>query len=112
MAYAAGEIDRASALFRESLQLWSKLGTRRGVADSLEGLGALALARRNPQHAARLYSAAEAIRQAIGAARLPRTCEAYERDLASLRHELGEDGFAKAWAEGQALTPESACERN
>ncbi len=109
MAATAGEHDRAHALFRESLQLWSRLGTRRGVAEALEGLGALASIQGEPTQAVRLYAAAEAIRQTIGAPRPPRKRTAYERDLARLRLELGEDDFARAWAEGLTLTPEQAC---
>ena len=106
LALTAGDHERALALHRESLLLWSKMGTSRGVAESLEGLGALALAQGNPPRATRCYAAAEAIRQAIGAPRPPRRRAPYERDLATLRRSLGEDAFTAAWTEGQAMTLE------
>jgi len=110
IAYAAGEFDRAATLFRESLRLWLKMEGRRGIADCLEGFAGLALARGDPTGAARLYAAAESIRQAIGAPRPPRKRPEHERDLARLRRELGEEGFAIACAEGRAMTPEQASE--
>lgn len=110
MAYTAGEFDRALALYRESLELWWKLGTRRGVADSLEGLAGLALAQNHAERAVRLYAAAEAVRQAIQAPRVPRRRAAYERDVAAARRALGEEEFATAWAQGQAMTPEQVWE--
>ena len=58
----------------------------------------------------RLYAAAAAIRQAIGAPRLPRIREEYERELEAIRSELGEDAFATAWKEGQAMNLDQACE--
>ncbi|MFI5340262.1 MAG: tetratricopeptide repeat protein [Candidatus Methylomirabilales bacterium] len=110
LARAQGDLDRAAALYRESLELWSKMGTRRGIADCLEGFAGLALAQGNPARAVRLSAAAEAIRQAIGAPRPPRKIAEYEQGLATLRRELGEERFAIAWAEGQAMTLERACE--
>ncbi|HYL82431.1 MAG TPA: tetratricopeptide repeat protein, partial [Candidatus Acidoferrum sp.] len=59
MACTMGEFDRASALYQESLEIWLKLGTRRGVAECLEGLAGLALAQGIPEQAAQLYAAAE-----------------------------------------------------
>ncbi len=83
---------------------------KRGTAECLEGLAGLTLAQGNPACATRLYGASEAIRQAIGAPRPPRRQAGYEQDLATLRRELGEKGFAAAWGEGQAMTPVQACE--
>ena len=110
MARSAGEFDRALALYRESLELWSKMGARRGIAHCLEGFAGLALAQGRLLRAARLYAAAEGIRQVVGAPRSPRSRAEYEHDLGTLRRELGEERFATAWAEGQAMTPAQACE--
>ena len=110
MAFLAGDLVRAEVLYRESLNLWSELGTRRGVADSLEGLGGLYLAQGDPARAARLYAAAETIRQTIGAPQPPRKIAEYERQVATVRCQLGNEQFATAWAEGQAMTSEQACE--
>jgi predicted ATPase/class 3 adenylate cyclase len=104
------EFDRASALYRESLTIWSRVGGRRGIAECLEGTAGLALAQGALERSVRLYAAAAAIRQAIGAPRLPRIREEYERELEAIRSELGEDAFATAWKEGQAMNLDQACE--
>jgi len=103
------EFDRASALYRESLTMWSKMGGRRGIAESLEGTAGLALAQGELERSVRLYAAASAIRQAIGAPRPPRSRAEYEQDLVRLRLDLGEERFATAWAEGQAMSVDQAC---
>jgi hypothetical protein len=110
MALTQREFDRASALYRESLTMWSKMGGRRGIAECLEGTAGLALAQGELERSVRLYATAAAIRQAIGAPRPPRTREEYERDLATIRAGLGVDAFATAWKHGQALTLDQACE--
>jgi hypothetical protein len=110
MALLQREFDRASALYRESLTMWSKMGGRRGIAECLEGTAGLALAQGDLSRAARLYAAAQAGRKAIGAPRPPSSREEYERDLATLRAGLGEEAFATAWTEGQGLTLAQASE--
>ena len=106
MALALGDLERASVCYRESLELWSRLGTQRGIADCLEGFAGLALAQSRWVEAVRLYAAAETLRQAIGAPRPPHRRAEYEEQLARLRRKLGEEGFATVWIEGQAMTTE------
>jgi hypothetical protein len=61
-----------------------------------------------PEPAVRLWAAAEALREAIGAP--PKGVERarYEPLVAAAREALGEEAFANAWAEGRTLTPEHA----
>lgn len=110
MALMQGQFDRASALYRESLTMWSKMGGRRGIAECLEGTAGLALAQGELERSVRLFAAAETIRQAIGAPRPPRSHGEYERDLATIRAGLGEEAFATAWKDGQGLTLDQACD--
>src|SRR5216683_2022066 len=58
--------------------------------------------------AARLWGAAEALREAIGAPIPPVYRAAYERAVAATRVSLGENTFAATWAEGRTMTPEQA----
>jgi len=110
MALMQGQLDRATALYRESLTMWSKMGGRRGIAEGLEAMAGVAVAQGDLARAARLYAVADAGRQAIGAPRPPRSRQAYEGVLATIRAGLGEEAFAIAWMEGQAMTLEQACE--
>jgi hypothetical protein len=103
---------RAAALFKESLSLRKEMGARRGIAESLEGLASVRVAdggdSQTAARPARLLGAAEALREAIGAP-VPLVERAeYERDVATLRSQLGEEAFAATWAEGRAMRTEQA----
>ena len=60
------------------------------------------------REAARLFGAAAAIRQRIGAVRFKVYDAGYEASVAALRDALGEKDFDSAWAEGAALSTEEA----
>ena len=81
---------------------------RRFIAGCLSGLAAVA-APRQPERAARLFGAADALREAMGSPQL-RTVEhrSYDDDMAALRAHLDEETFAAAWADGQAMAMERA----
>jgi hypothetical protein len=73
------------------------------VSDALAGLAVVAVAGDEPERAARLMGAAEALRDAIGIPiLLPADRAAHERSVASLRATLGEGAFRLAWAAGPA----------
>src|SRR5207244_2863347 len=76
------------------------------VASSLEGLASVIAAQRDPAWAARLWEAAESLREAIGMTIPPIYRADYERSVASARTRLGEKSFAAAWAQGRIMTPE------
>jgi hypothetical protein len=60
------------------------------------------------QRAARLFGAAAALREAIGAPLPPVEHAAYDRSVAALRAALPEAAFAAAWAEGRRMTVDQA----
>jgi predicted ATPase/DNA-binding SARP family transcriptional activator len=103
-----GELARARALFAESLSAFRANRSRRGVAECLAGLAAVALASGHGPRAARLWGAAEALRQAAGVAQWAADQAEHERRMPLLRGALGADALAAAWAAGRALTPEQA----
>lgn len=61
-----------------------------------------------PERAAWLWGAAEALRQSIGAREAPASRATRERLIAQAREQLGEAAFAAKWAEGRAMTMEQA----
>src|SRR5206468_2937904 len=63
--HAQGDLGRAAARLRESLLLSHKIGTRWLVIGNLESLAWVAVAKAQPQRAARLGGAAEALREGI-----------------------------------------------
>jgi hypothetical protein len=95
-------------LFRESLALRRELGEPRGIAASLEALGAVAAATGDAEGAARLLGAAEAARAQIGVPRWALGADRVRTIEASATAELGEEGFRLAREAGQALSVEAA----
>jgi predicted ATPase/DNA-binding XRE family transcriptional regulator len=104
-----GDDSRTADLLRESVGLLAALRDTWSLLYGLLGLAGLAGRRGSPERAARLFGAAEALREKTGAApAFPATQALYERDLASVRSLLGSEAFGSAWAEGRAMGPEEA----
>jgi non-specific serine/threonine protein kinase len=99
---ARGEYDRAAALFCEGLRALWEQGDRVGVVGCLRGLARVAALQRRFEQAARLLAAAEALREAIGAAPVQHR-DRHDRTVATVHAALGEEAFAAAWAAGRAL---------
>jgi predicted ATPase/class 3 adenylate cyclase len=105
---ALAQHDTAGALiqFAESLKLFQELGNKIGVAWCLAGIAGVASATGQPQRAARLWGAAQAINRTVGGRPAPGTRASYDQTAA--RAQLDAESFAAAWTEGQAMTQEAA----
>jgi len=57
-----------------------------------------------PRRAARLWGAADALRQEIGSARSVDASSAYERQVKAVRAVLTAEAFDQAWEEGRVMT--------
>jgi tetratricopeptide (TPR) repeat protein len=108
VALHQGDLARARALMIESLAGFRDSHSRRGIAECLAGLAAIALACEDETRAARLWGAAEALRDAAGVAMWAADRIEYERQVAALRAGMDERALAAAWATGRALTLEQA----
>jgi len=98
----------ARVFIEEALAVLSEVGDRWFMALSLESFAAVAVAERQAEPAARLFGAAEALRELIQAP-LPVSRRAlYERYLAAARALLDGATFTRAWAEGRRMTPQQA----
>jgi hypothetical protein len=107
VASAEGDSAAALALQRESLAIFFRLGDRRGIATSLEGLACVALAMLGPDRAARLWGAAARLREEIGSPMPLRDRHRYDHQVAAARTALGDTGaFDLAWLAGRAMTLE------
>jgi DNA-binding CsgD family transcriptional regulator len=95
-------------LFEESLAIARKVDDKLNIASCLEGLAGVVAAQGESVWAARLWGAAEGLREAIGAPIPPVERANYERAIAVAHAKLGERTFSAAWAEGRALTVEQA----
>ena len=105
MAMLQDDYATARGLFEESLVISKELGHKRFVASCLEGLASVIFAQGQPAWAARLWGAAESLREAIGA---PIPLVDHALMIAAARTQLGEKIFAAMWAEGRTMTPEQA----
>lgn len=107
-ALGQGELAAARDWLTQVLQLSNRLSDRAIIAWCLAGLGSAAALDEEPEHAARLWGAAERLRAAVGCRTAPAARAIYERAMALGRAQLGEDDFTAAWAAGAALSLEQA----
>jgi tetratricopeptide (TPR) repeat protein len=110
VALMQGDYAGARALHMEGMALRRELGDKWGIAVSLIGLGGAAVLTGDAERGARVLGAADALLTAIGARleaddRIP-----YEHGVAYARARLDEGAFARAWAEGRAISMEQAIE--
>lgn len=110
VARSLGDYALACSSYEESLAIQRVLGDKWNTAYSLEGIACVCAARRQPERAASLWGAAEALRETIHAPIAP----AFRRDYASIiaraRTQIGQASFAKMWDAGRALSLEPAIE--
>jgi tetratricopeptide (TPR) repeat protein len=109
-ALAEGDAELAATHLAKALVFFRDLGDRAGTSWCLAGLAGAAALDEEPERAARLWGAAEALRQSLGARHAPASRATRERLTAFAREQLGEEAFAAAWAEGQVMTMEQAIE--
>jgi non-specific serine/threonine protein kinase len=107
-ALAQGDTLLATKHLAEALTLFRDLGDQAGVSWCLAGLAGVAALEEDPERAAWLWGAAEALRQSIGARHAPAARLTHERLQSEARKQLGEEIFNTKWAEGQAASVEEA----
>jgi predicted ATPase/DNA-binding SARP family transcriptional activator/DNA-binding CsgD family transcriptional regulator len=108
--FLRGEYDKASTLLKESLALCHEVGDRMIASEILEGLACSAGAKGEARRAARLFGAAEALREAIGYQQTPRHVALAEPFLEAGRSRLDEAAWEKAFTEGRAMGLDEAVE--
>lgn len=109
LAAREGQLAEAAVLFADAASIHSGMGNLRGEIALLEGVASeLALAAGQPALAARLLGAAASAHRLHGQPPSPQE----GRGIAQLRSraeaQLGDPGFARAWADGEALSLEQA----
>jgi predicted ATPase/class 3 adenylate cyclase/DNA-binding CsgD family transcriptional regulator len=108
LARLEGDLGGAEDLHQRALTIEVQYRFRGAAAGTLEALASLATAGESHAEAARLFGAAQALREATGQVRWPIDQPSHEADLANLRAQLGDEGFEEAWKEGTALSLEEA----
>ena len=107
-----GDTAQAARVFEEGARISGQLGDMLGVAYYVWIFGNVNARSGRPVRAARLWGAAEALREQMGMSfsRYDLAQSGYEQDLAAVRSALDETSFDAAWAEGRAMSPEQAIE--
>jgi DNA-binding CsgD family transcriptional regulator len=105
---ALGDLDRATAVYREAVAIQRAVGDVWGVGCTINGLAGVALDRGHAEQAARFQGAAAALAEAVGVVFDPVDRDQNERDVRAVRAQLGETAFAAAWTAGRALPLETA----
>jgi len=108
VAQHEGDLNKAQAQFAESLAMFRKFGNKRGIAECLIALAGLQAIKGQPQQAAQLFSAAEAILAEGGVAWWPADRVEVEHTRAAILSALDEDAFKAAWEKGKSLTRDEA----
>lgn len=110
MAVDRDDLPSAAAHYQEGLAIWSDFADPWGLAHCLAGLAAIAAATGEPDRAARVLGAVDALRTAIGAAHRLRDKGPFDRAVSTTRARLGDDAFSAQWSAGLLLSPERAVE--
>ena len=110
IALDAGDTREAQRHLRESLRLVQVLGIRFSLPPALEQFAALALSVNRPLAAARLWGAAEALREAIHVRLQPYEQPWFDAWTARAREQVEATAFADAWDRGRQMPLEEAIE--
>jgi hypothetical protein len=86
----------------------AELEFRDVIGYCFEGLAAVLAFTGQPDPAARLLGAAEALRESLGVDLAPAERETHEETAAAVRAALGEEQFSDAWRLGRELALEQA----
>jgi predicted ATPase/DNA-binding XRE family transcriptional regulator len=110
VALARNDIAGADRLGRQALSTSVEQGERQGIADGLHSLAAVAAARSDPDRAATLAGAAEAIRNTIAASPGPFDVAIPGRFLQRSEKSVMSKRWRRLWDAGYALGTEAAVE--
>jgi predicted ATPase/transcriptional regulator with XRE-family HTH domain len=98
----------ARALFVDGLQLQCELNNNAGIAECLVGIAYVLLFAGEMERPARLFGAAEVMRENAGAVLWPANRVEYEVNLLRLDRFMDKGELAKAWREGGSMSLDQA----
>lgn len=108
VARLTGKLNEAENIYRETLIGWQNMGHRGAIANQLECFAFLAIFREEPQCAAKLLGAAEALREKIQSPMTDYEQIEYGRSVAQLRSMLTKTELTSIWSEGRLMTMDQA----
>ncbi len=105
---AMGNYTKAKQTYRETIKVFQDYGNRPSVAHQLECFAMIAIVEEEPQRAAKLFGAAEAIRVVTGHKPTDEEQAEESQFISRLRSMLPDAEFTALWAEGKSMTMEQA----
>ena len=99
-----GNLAEAQALFEESISLVQQNGVQYIIPSYIEGLAGVIAKQGEIVRAARLWGAAEMLRETMVTPIPPVERTLYEQAVVEARVQLGRKRFVSAWNEGRAMT--------
>jgi predicted ATPase len=108
VARALGNITEAKELYKQTLTRFQDQGHRPAIAHQLESFAFIAIAQEEPERAAKLFGAAEALRERINAQMQELESIEYTNAVIRIQSLLDKADFNSLWEQGRALTMEQA----
>jgi DivIVA domain-containing protein len=108
VALAQHDTNCAAARFADALQQFHWRGDRRGIAECIIGLGAVAAAKGEADTAVQLFGAAEAALESLSTQLWPSNRSDYDRWVGQTRADLSASTFDSLWSEGRRLSLDEA----
>lgn len=105
IAFDQGDHPAAYTFYEQGLAILWEVEDTWSLTTCLESVARVAVAQGHSAWATRLCGAAQALREAIGAAIPPIERANHERTMAAARTQLGNEVFPAIWAEGHTMTP-------
>jgi hypothetical protein len=94
----------------KTIKGWQNMGNRPAIANQLECFALLAITEEEPQRAAILFGAAEALREKVTSPMTDYEQVEYDQFMLRLRSMLPETKLQPLWSEGRSMTMEQAVE--
>jgi predicted ATPase/class 3 adenylate cyclase/DNA-binding CsgD family transcriptional regulator len=108
LARQVGDLDEARVTYRQTITWWKDLGHPGAVARELECFGFIAYAEAQPERAARLLAAAEALRESCGDPMDDSEKREYNAHVSALSRLLDAATFDLNWQAGRAMNIDQA----
>jgi tetratricopeptide (TPR) repeat protein len=108
VAIAQGQPEQAERDAHKALACAVAVDVNTAIPDFFECLAVLASDAESYREAARLFGAADTLRQRTGVVRYTVYDADYDASVAAVRAALGDSDFESAWAEGAALSTDEA----
>jgi DNA-binding CsgD family transcriptional regulator/tetratricopeptide (TPR) repeat protein len=109
-ALYGGDPERARAAYEEGLALCAELDDKMAASNYLDGLACVVGTEGGAERAARLFGAAERLREAVGDKHSPEVAALREPYVAMARSRLDEIAWQAAWEQGRGMSMEQAIE--